>query len=119
MLVEFLSGVNDCRLEVFWAVEETNDIRQGFHSINLDIVYDSGFSDILFGYNESNELLFPGLDGNGQRTADGLQASVKSQFTHQHVMGQKVGDNLSVGSKNANGQREVVAGTFFADICGW
>lgn len=88
LLVEFTAGVNLCGVKMGAAVEEIDDIRQGFHAIDLDIIDYGGFADVLFGYNEASELLFTCLDGDGKCTANGLQASVESQFAYEHIVGQ-------------------------------
>ena len=116
LLVELATGVDDGGFEGCRAVEEVDDIGEVVHAIDLEIVHDGSFADVLPGHDESCKLFLPGLDGNGKGTADGQQTAVETEFAHEHELTETVGDDLAVGSKDADCKREVVAGAFFADV---
>ena len=57
-------------------------------------------------------------DGDGQRSANGLQTPVESQFPHQHVASEFLGYDGAVGGQDGDGQRQVEATAFLAEVGG-
>ena len=78
MLVKLLTRVDNGRLVAVVTVHKTDDVRQCLHAIDLQLVHDSRFTDILLGDNETLELLCPRPNGDGQCTANRLQTPVES-----------------------------------------
>ena len=77
LLVELATGVNDGRLVAGVAIHEPDDIHQGVHAIDLQLVDHGCLADVLTGNDESLELFLTGTNGNRQRTTNRQQASVQ------------------------------------------
>ena len=113
---EFLTCVDIFRLVASVAIHKPNDIHQRLHAVDFQLVDDSGLPDVLPWDDKSLELLLAGADGDGQRSADGLQVSVKSQLAYQHVFVESFALYLVVGCQYADGQGQVVSGSFLLDV---
>ena len=116
LLIELLAGVNDGRLIAGVTIHELDDICQRLHAIHLQLVDYSRLADVLLGHDEALELLLASPDGNGQGSANGLQAAVQSQFTYHHIMVQPVALHFAIGCKDSYGQRQVIARSFLLDV---
>ena len=86
-LVEFTTGVDNCRLVSIVAIEETDNICQILHTINVKLVDDCSFSSILLRNNKTLELLFPSTNSYRQCTCHRLQFTIKTQFSYHHELG--------------------------------
>ena len=118
LLVKLTTCVDDGRFVVLCPIEEVHHIHEIIHAIDIDIVHHGGFPDVLRWHNESLELLSTGSYGDGQCTTYRLQFSIKSQLPHHDVFVQMVALHLAVGSKDGNGQWQVVGASLLANI-GW
>ena len=78
LVIKLLARVDDCRFVGRRAVEEVDNIHQCLHAVDLQLVDDGRFADVLLGNDEALEFLLAGTDGDGQCTADRLQVTVQS-----------------------------------------
>ena len=97
---ELAAGVDDGGLIRGVAIQELDDIHQRVHAIDFQLVHHSRFTDVLLWHEESLEMLFARTDGNGQRTAYGLQMAVETQLAHQHVLPQAFFRHVATGCQN-------------------
>ena len=103
MLVELLARVDEGGLILAAAVEETDDIRQVVHAVDVKVVHHGGFAHIGLGNNQPLELLLTGTDGYGKGAADGFELPVKPQFPDHHVVGKHRLAYFPVGGQDADG----------------
>src|SRR5574344_309451 len=82
LCVELLASVYHGGLITSVAVEETDDVHQRVHAVNLYVVYYGGFPDILVGDYQCLVMRGSGSDGSGECPPAGLQSTVQSQFSH-------------------------------------
>ena len=74
MSIELSAGVDDGGREcIFVATEEVDDLSEVLGAIDFQAIDDSGFVNILLGYDESLVAHLACFDSDGQRTAYGLQ----------------------------------------------
>ena len=118
LFVEFLAGIDDRWLITLCAVEETDDISQTLHPKNLELVHDGCFTGILLRHDESFELLLTGKHSHEQSAADRFQTAVESQFAYHHIFSQTTVADFPMGSEDTDGEGQVVAAPFLADIGG-
>ena len=85
------------------AVEELDNVEQGVHAIDLQLVDNGCLAHVLAWHDETFELLCARLDGDGQGATDGEQTAIEAQLAHEHVFTECVAGNLTVGGQDANG----------------
>ncbi len=70
---KLIAGFNHHRFKAGMPVEDVGGFLQVVDAIHFDVVDNGSFSGVLFGQNETFELFFAGLNGNGQSTFDGAE----------------------------------------------
>ena len=68
------------------------------------------------GHYKAFEFLGAGMYGYGQSTAHRTQRTVEPEFAYEHVAFQTLLAHCAFGRKNSYGKRQIVAGTFLADV---
>ena len=77
MLIELLSRIDDTRLWRRRSVEESYNLEDVVHTIDLESVDDGSLVLVSLRDDKSLEVVGPRLDGYRQRTLDGLQMTVE------------------------------------------
>ena len=86
MFIEFLTGIDDGGFILLCPVHETDDVREILHAIDLQVVHNCRLVYVLYGHDETLELLLTGTDSYGEGTADGFQLTVEAQLTNHHIV---------------------------------
>ena len=113
---EFGTCIDDRGWHQLLAVQMSNNLVNVTHAIDIEIVYYCCLANIVFRNKKSLKSHLSGFDGDRQRTFDGLQRAVQTQFAHHHVAVQHPRIHLTVCCQDANGHWQVEARTFLADI---
>ena len=116
MIAELLPRIYHRRSQRIFPVEKLNDFYNVTGSIYLQVIHYRRFSRILQRQDETFESFRTGSDGDGQCPFDGQQRPVEAQLSQNHVFTQFFRSDSTCCSQDTDGQREVVRGTFLADI---
>ena len=110
--LEFVGLVED------GAVEEFDDFEEGAEAVNFEFGDDGGFGSVGFGNDESLETLLVGHDGDVDGTVDPAEVSVEAELADDQGLVEGLRGDLTGDSEDCDGDREVEAGAFFADVGG-
>jgi len=99
-------------------VEEVADFEEALDGIDVDALDDGGFSGIAGRDDEVADAAGLGGDGDGKHALDGAESAIEPQFAHKEEVGDFFDVKSTIGSKEADGDGQVEARTFFFEICG-
>ena len=116
--VELATGVDFDGAEAVPAVEESDDLSQRHGAVDGQTVDHAGLAHVLVRHDEPLVARPAGHDGDGERSTNRAQRPVEPEFAHKHVAPEPAGLDVVVGAQQAEGERQVVGGAFFAHVGG-
>src|SRR5574344_1688862 len=116
LFVKDLPGIYDCWFKRLFPVQETDDINDILHTIDIDVVDDGSLVNVLFGNDQPFVMFGTRLDGNGQGTPYRLESAVQSQFTYNHILIKMLCFDIAVSCQNTDSQWQVVTAALLAYV---
>jgi hypothetical protein len=99
-------------------VHEMDHVNKGANGKDFHPPDHGGFTGVQFGDDKAGDFSGTGLDGDGERAADGANASVQRKLADEKAIGNLLLIQSAIGTEDAESHRKVEAGAFFADVGG-
>jgi hypothetical protein len=105
-------------LVVDGAVEKFDDFEERSEAVDFEFGDDGGFGGVGFGEDEAFESLLVGHDGDVDGAIDAADIAVEAKFAYDESFLEGLAGNLPGDGEDGDGDGEIEAGAFFADVAG-
>ena len=105
MGIEFCTSVHNSLLQLFFAVEEADDLHHIVHTIDFQPVHHGCLPRILTGKDEAVVAKFPRFNSNRKGTLDRHQSTVKPHLAHDNKAFKTARIYLAICSQNTDSKR--------------
>jgi hypothetical protein len=99
-------------------VHEMDHVNKGANGKDFHPPDHGGFTGVQFGDDKAGDFSGSSFDGDGERAADGANASVEREFTDEKAIRNLLLIQSAIGTEDAESHRKIEAGAFFADVGG-